>query len=503
MSEVYIGAFNGFSVRQGVDSTLVSLTDLYKACSSPASLRTDKWLRSEEVQARLRQIAETSKLELEVDKSGVILQIPGILEVIRGGARKAQGTFANHDLALFYASALSDDCYNWLFHVLNGARISQENDEVIKAKKATITVGTFTLSVFQLPDGSYRLSQTEVSNTVFTDETNFRDFLASNSPEALPYKGFKFGKVKAKGEKGRPANAIPVSLAVAFWIKQGISGNEKAVRLLGACAVETIERRADKAFGVHRTEEEYNQRFDQVFQLIISSYPAIFSLYSNKQSIRVSVYGAAKKQIKKNYPEGVIIKGIKGKSQLLKEIVYLSSSCTPDFWRLTTQRELTYKLGELSPTKYPDAITGRIPVGSGRNKQEAVFIFQFFDPIVDYQDVEECALKRQYVQLAREALKIDHVFLFFVSPLGATSHAHAFIQDRLPGGENGCDGYVGALTAKELTQFYVGQALTTKITPLARGRITKGCRNLLNYEIRINPLSAIVSDNYQQLNLFE
>ena len=46
------------------------------------------------------------------------------------------------------------------------------------------------LEVFQLPSGEYKLSQTQVAEAIGGLEANVRRFLASKSPEALPYKGF-------------------------------------------------------------------------------------------------------------------------------------------------------------------------------------------------------------------------------------------------------------------------------------------------------------------------
>ncbi len=93
------------------------------------------------------------------------------------------------------------------------------------------------------------LSQTKLAEAVDEDETSFRRFLGSNSPEALPYKGFRPDKLAVEGNNAK-VNGIPIPLAVAYWTKEAASGNPTAARLLGACAVESIERRADKAFDV-------------------------------------------------------------------------------------------------------------------------------------------------------------------------------------------------------------------------------------------------------------
>jgi hypothetical protein len=123
------------------------------------------------------------------------------------------------------------------------------------AERTTIYLGSIPLEVFMLPDSQYVLSQTQVAEAVGKTKVSFGDFLVSKSPEALPYKGFRSKRTSIKGNNVQ-INIIPIDLAVAYWIKEAITGNATAARLLGACAAESIERRADSAFGVQRAEEE-------------------------------------------------------------------------------------------------------------------------------------------------------------------------------------------------------------------------------------------------------
>ncbi|HEY9598512.1 MAG TPA: hypothetical protein V6D33_12660 [Cyanophyceae cyanobacterium] len=130
----------------------------------------------------------------------------------------------------------------------------------IKATRAKIELGDIPLEVFMLPSGSYRLSELQATEAV--DKTNgyIRDFLKGKSPEALPWKGYTAEKIEIeKDHDGRGSSrisAVPIELAVAFWTKEAIAGNTRAARLLGACATESIERRADAAFGVQQSEHE-------------------------------------------------------------------------------------------------------------------------------------------------------------------------------------------------------------------------------------------------------
>lgn len=137
---------------------------------------------------------------------------------------------------------------------------TNKTNNTVKAVRATIYLGDIPLEVFQLPSGEYRLSQTGVAVAIGNEETSFRNFLVGKSSEALPYKGFRSAKLKVDGNNVK-INAIPVELAVVFWGKETIEGNVLAARLLVACGIEAIERRADTAFNVQRTEEERQAAF--------------------------------------------------------------------------------------------------------------------------------------------------------------------------------------------------------------------------------------------------
>lgn len=130
----------------------------------------------------------------------------------------------------------------------------------IKAVRAEIALGDIPLEVFMMPSGEYRLSELQTTEAVDKTSGYVRDFLKGKSPEALPWKGYTTEKIELqKDHEGRGSsriNAIPIDLAVAFWTKEAVAGNAKAARLLGACASESIERRADAVFEVQKSEAE-------------------------------------------------------------------------------------------------------------------------------------------------------------------------------------------------------------------------------------------------------
>jgi hypothetical protein len=132
-----------------------------------------------------------------------------------------------------------------------------------KAIRATITLGDIELDVFQLPDGSYRMSKAQTCETVQLDRKRLSELLEKNSLKAIAGKGSTLSAlvVKMKVDVGRgniTADLIPLEMATLIWLE---SGSELGKALAYSCITESLERRADNAFGVIRDEEERNQRF--------------------------------------------------------------------------------------------------------------------------------------------------------------------------------------------------------------------------------------------------
>lgn len=134
--------------------------------------------------------------------------------------------------------------------------------ETYKAKGTTIILGTVLVEVFQLPNGEYRLSQTQVTEAIGKRNRSIIEFLGGKSQEALPYKGFELSESLAVEGANKPITPIPISIATAYWRYWDKKGNPQATAIIDGCVQEAIERRADVAFGVYRSEEEYNQRFN-------------------------------------------------------------------------------------------------------------------------------------------------------------------------------------------------------------------------------------------------
>lgn len=498
----YIGVYKGTPIRRKQPENLISATDLHKANGSPTTHRPDRWIKSPEAQKLLAAIAKKNKLQTQVDLTGNIIGLPSVLEVLRGGDRFFQGTFFSLDVAVAYAQSLSDECLKWLKTAINSDKASK----VMKAKREPIPLGSMTLYVFQLPDGSYKLSQTQCADVIEKTEVSFRDFLGSKSPEVLPYKGFEAEKFPYEGGNSRIA-LIPIALAVAYWTKEAGIGNSIAAKLLGACAIETIERRADKVFGVSRTEEQYNQRFIHAFESFATQVPDANFLTKTpfkeeSSQIRVSspfypFYSEISRKLKKEYKDG----GIPGVSkEVLRDKIALLASYSTNSWKLTLGQELNLTLHK-ARHKYPDLVSETFIFNLSENRQKARLLIQVFDLIVDFDDIEECVLKRRYIQLAKETFQTDYIFMFFVAPFGATPDALNFIETSLP---DDIKGYVGVLTVKELHGIYYEQITKTKHGSRIKADLTRKFKILSDYRIP-NSKVDFFSESTEpiQLSLFD
>jgi len=144
--------------------------------------------------------------------------------------------------------------------------------ESIKATRATVAIGGLTVDAFMLPDGSYRMSQTQASEAVGLSRQNVSDFLRSNAIKTLlgegytsPISGNEQIEIESEGDKRGQSrfNSVPLEVVGAYWLWQSYRGNKKALSLCIGSIIESLERRFDDAFGVVITEQERNRRLSQ------------------------------------------------------------------------------------------------------------------------------------------------------------------------------------------------------------------------------------------------
>jgi hypothetical protein len=141
--------------------------------------------------------------------------------------------------------------------------------QTTKAIRATIKLGDIELDVFQLPDGEYRYSQTQAFISIADDEYDTKqaakryiEICTSKKAQHLAIPTLQmYEKTKIEGEN-QIVKLISQADVMSFWAMAAFLGHTKALALLMACGVESIERRADAAFNVVRSEEERNARLE-------------------------------------------------------------------------------------------------------------------------------------------------------------------------------------------------------------------------------------------------
>jgi hypothetical protein len=139
----------------------------------------------------------------------------------------------------------------------------------VKATRASVTLGSITIEGFMLPDGAYRMSQTQAGEAVGVERRNVSDFLRSNALKALLGDGYTGTisdreEIEIESEPGKRGQSrflsMPLAIVAVYWLWQSHRGNKQALTLCAAMLTETLERRFDRAFGIARSEDEWDQR---------------------------------------------------------------------------------------------------------------------------------------------------------------------------------------------------------------------------------------------------
>jgi len=146
--------------------------------------------------------------------------------------------------------------------------MTQQNDgsEPVKAIRANVQIGSIEIDGFMLPDGSYRMSQTQAAETIGKPEINARRFLDSRGIKSLLGQGYTPDSIEIDAEQLRGQgrfNALPLEVVTAYWFYQATQGDKPALALVWALLTESLERRFDNAFNVTRTEQERDDRLTE------------------------------------------------------------------------------------------------------------------------------------------------------------------------------------------------------------------------------------------------
>lgn len=165
-----------------------------------------------------------------------------------------------------------------------------------KATRAEIQIGSLRVDGFMLPDGSYRISQTQAAEAVETDPRRISDFLRTKAFKRLLSEGqstsdfsqtYSPDTFTVDFQEGQTRiNGLHLEVVILYWHWQSYRGNKQALSLCIALATETLERRFDSAFGVARSEEEYNDLLSQRVQQLERDLQRLGEAYAEEDFIR-------------------------------------------------------------------------------------------------------------------------------------------------------------------------------------------------------------------------
>lgn len=87
---------------------------------------------------------------------------------------------------------------------------------------------------------------------------------SSKAIKALLGKDYTPDTIEIENEEQRRGqsrfNALPLEVVTAYWFNQATQGNKQATSLVWALLTESLERRFDQAFGIDRSEDDWNKR---------------------------------------------------------------------------------------------------------------------------------------------------------------------------------------------------------------------------------------------------
>jgi hypothetical protein len=145
--------------------------------------------------------------------------------------------------------------------------------DAVKATRASVSLGNLTIDGFMLPDGSYRMSQTQAAECIGLGVQNASDFLRSKAFRSLTGGDYtaQIFEIEADVSQQRGSsriNALPLEVVAVYWAWQSARGNKAALPLVIALMSESLERRFDVAFNVQRSESEWNDRLNDRIQTL-------------------------------------------------------------------------------------------------------------------------------------------------------------------------------------------------------------------------------------------
>lgn len=133
-----------------------------------------------------------------------------------------------------------------------------------KATRQIISIGNIEVEGFMLPDGSYRMSQTQAAAAIGEEEVYARNFLAAKGVKqllGLSYTPETFEVDATEQARGQTRiQGWTLEMVYTYWVYRCSKGNKAAFVTVIALGTESLERRFDQAFSITRIEADYNQR---------------------------------------------------------------------------------------------------------------------------------------------------------------------------------------------------------------------------------------------------
>lgn len=153
----------------------------------------------------------------------------------------------------------------------------------MKARRTVVNFCGFDLDCFQLPNGEYALSRTQLGASCDKPDNSVLRWLEGNSPEAASANGSMFLLDTIELEDN-PTSIKPATfkLAVLYWTYQARQGNTKAQAYLAASAEETLTRLADEAFGIVKSDQKYQMQTSENAQINQQMFSMMEQLLKNQ-----------------------------------------------------------------------------------------------------------------------------------------------------------------------------------------------------------------------------
>jgi hypothetical protein len=162
-----------------------------------------------------------------------------------------------------------------------------------KARRHIVEIGREAVDGFQMPDGTYRMSQASAASSIEESPVYALRFLSSRDSKALlgeRYTDYKPEQVELESSPGKRGqsriNALPLEVVSAYWLYRAHRGNRKALTLCLALMTESLDRRFDSVFGVSRSEVEYNQRLSDRLEQLQRDLASLAEAYAEPDVLR-------------------------------------------------------------------------------------------------------------------------------------------------------------------------------------------------------------------------